>query len=167
MWPELIVSDNIVLFWGNGTLSVHLRVHAYLSLPLSVHALSLHPSHLHHAHRKNIHFPPSLSHPHVDGDDSWNHSVTGWLSGTILLLSFRGFTWLYIFVSPSLIIISGLEPSHSCSQELKMLNSEYNMWLYQFTLFHLFSFKISLNLLTKWDVLFISTNKISNQVPFF
>lgn len=69
---------------------------------------------------KNTNFPPSLSHPHVDGDDSWNYSVTGRLSGTILPPSFRCFTWLYVFVSPSPIIKSGLEMVYSYSEEFEL-----------------------------------------------
>lgn len=43
---------------------------------------------LSNTHKQTI-FLPSHSYPHVDWDDSWNRSQTGWLSSIILPLSFK------------------------------------------------------------------------------
>lgn len=53
----------------------------------------------------------SLSYSHVDRDDSWNHSLTGWPSTTILSLSFK---CLHLTLSMSNYLKS-LPRGHSCS----------------------------------------------------
>lgn len=57
---------------------------------------------LSHTHKHAI--PPSHSSSHVDWDDSWNHSLTGWLSSTTLSLSLK---CLHLTVSLSLLLAKG------------------------------------------------------------
>lgn len=82
---------------------------------------------------KNTNFPPSPSHSHVDGADSWNHSVTGWLSGTILPLSFRFHLTIHLCQSI---------PNHYLRVGAFLfifLRTEYFIFIYQSIFFHLFS----------------------------
>lgn len=66
----------------------------YLVFQLSSLSLSLSPSlppSFYFIHTLLVHTDTqfSLFWSHVDRDDSWNHSLTGWPSSTILSLSFR------------------------------------------------------------------------------